>query len=243
MIDTENRYVAHIDILGMSSIVEKSAEEAWGVLSDLVDVRDKASALEIELVDSKERLQVNENLKMVTFSDTIVVFSKSGTLKELQIMIVLLTEIFHKALCRCVPVRIGLSYGKFYFNIEKSMYAGPALIEAYHVGEGSQWLGITLSKSVSKQAPDIEFFRTKKSLAIINWDVPYKNCTKKMNVVNWPSVFEHDFKASSPISVSQFYQAFSSTFGSFDSLSEEVKLKYINTVEFINEQLKCHKMA
>jgi hypothetical protein len=45
MDDKDNRYVAHLDILGMSSIVEKDADEAWGMLSDLVAVRDKTSVM------------------------------------------------------------------------------------------------------------------------------------------------------------------------------------------------------
>ena len=40
------RFVAHIDILGMSTIVEKDMDEAWGMLSDLVDVRDEEEVLQ-----------------------------------------------------------------------------------------------------------------------------------------------------------------------------------------------------
>jgi len=86
----------------------------------------------------------------------------------------LLAEIFHKAIYRCVPIRAGLSVGKFYFNDEKSMYAGPAFIEAYLVGEGSQWLGISLSDSIKDEALKLNL-QTGGSNVVINWDIPLKN--------------------------------------------------------------------
>ncbi len=147
-----NRYVAHLDILGMSSIVTKNADNAWCLLSDLVAVRDQTNEDAIEFLDDGKVIPFSEIIQMVTFSDTIVLFTKSDSDLELRCMIILITEMFHKAMCRCVPVRVGLSFGKFYFNLDKSMYAGPALIEAYHVGEAAQWLGIVFSESVQDKA-------------------------------------------------------------------------------------------
>lgn len=242
MDDIENRYVAHLDVMGMSEIVKKGADEAWGILSDLVDVRDKMSSIEIEFIDTKERVKFSELFKLVTFSDTIVIFSKSDSSKELHCMIILLAEIFHKAICKCIPVRIGLARGIFYFNEERSMYAGPALIDAYYTGESTQWLGITLSDTVGELAYNMGI-KTGLSNIITKWDVPVKDKTIESFVVNWPAIFSHDFNVPLPIVTEQFYQAFASTFGDFEGLPEKDRKKYINTVDFINEKIKCHQQA
>ena len=236
MDDLGTRYVAHLDILGMSTIVEKDLDEAWGLLSDLVAVKDKASKKSIEFIDTKEIVNLWEKIQIVTFSDTIILFTKSNTASELQSIIILLSEIFHKAMYNCVPIRAGLSLGKFYFNIEKSMYAGPALIEAYRVGEASQWLGISLGESIYNDAKNIEMKSGDKNI-VVNWDIPLKDKTKNGYVINWPAIFSHDFTVKLPITTSQFYQGFERTFGSFESLPEKDKKKYINTVNFINSQL------
>ena len=168
------RYVAHLDILGMSELVHKDFDDAWGMLSDLVEVRDKLSGISIEFLETKEIVNVSEVIKMVTFSDTIVLFTKRNTEIELRCMIVLITEIFHKAIYKCVPIRAGLSVGKFSFNDEKAMYAGPALIEAYRIGEGSQWLGISLAESIHEEAIKLKL-QTNGSDIVIPWDIPLKD--------------------------------------------------------------------
>lgn len=236
------RFVAHIDILGMSAIVEKDADEAWGMLSDLVAVRDQVGSYDIAFLQSNERVLVSEAIRRVTFSDTIVLYTKGASDTELRCMIVLVTEILHKAMCRCVPVRAGLAFGRFFFNIDQSMYAGPALIEAYRVGESAQWLGIALAKSVQEKAKSLGM-KSGRSNIIVEWPMPVKTGGEQRFVVNWPAVVAHDLTLNPPVSVAQFYQAFERTFGPFAQLPEEVQVKYENTVKFMNEQLGLHVEA
>lgn len=223
------RFVAHLDILGMSAIVEKDADQAWGMLSDLVAVRDRIGGYAMEFLDTKELVRAKDVAAAVTFSDTIILFSKGCADTELRALLILVTELLHKAMCSCVPVRVGVSRGKFFVNVEKSMYAGPALIDAYRVGESAQWLGISLAESVQAQALGLDM-KSGKSKLIIEWAVPTKEGIEKRFVVNWPAVFAHDFNVKPPITVAQFYQAFEGAFGSFEKLPTKVRAKYENTV-------------
>lgn len=236
------RFVAHVDILGMSTIVEKDVDEAWGMLSDLVAVRDRVGNWAIEFLQTKEMVHASEATRTVTFSDTIILFTKGASDTELRSVIILVTELLHKAMCSCVPVRVGLALGRFLFNLDQSMYAGPALIEAYRVGESAQWIGISLAKSVQERAR-ILGLKSGHSDIIVEWPVPVKGGTEQRFVVNWPAVFAHDFKVRPPISVAQFYQAFERAFGPFAELPGDVQAKYENTVRFINEQLALHAQA
>jgi len=239
---TDNRIVAHIDILGMSTLVEKNFPEAWGMLSDLVNVRDHAQAHEYEFSETNERLRVFERIKIVTFSDTLLLFTVGASDLELKSMIILVSEIFHKALFKCVPVRAGIAVGEFWFNFEKSMYAGPALIEAYRTGEAAQWLGVTFAQSAYEMAEAL-VMKTAGSDVVVHWPVPRKNGDHVAPVINWPAIFAHDLTVEPPISVEQFYAAFETAFGSFDSLPRSVQLKYENTVKFMNSQLDAHRAA
>lgn len=233
------RFVAHIDILGMTSIVERDADVAWELLSGLVAVREQTENYKIDFIDTKDRVAIPDVIKSVTFSDTILLFSKRSSDRDLRCMIILVAEMFHKALCRCVPVRAGISFGKFYFNFEKSMYAGPALISAYRAGESSQWLGIVLSESVQQQAISLNM-RSGNSNVIVPWVLPTIDGKKESTAVNWPAIYAHDLKVAPPITVAQFYQQFENSFGRFEELPAEVRAKYTNTVEFMNEQLFRH---
>lgn len=233
------RFVAHLDILGMSSIVEKDADEAWGMLSDLVAVRDRVGNYTMEFLDTKELVYAANAAGAVTFSDTIILFSMGSSDTELRSLLILVTELLHKAMCSCVPLRVGVAKGRFFVNVEKSMYAGPALIEAYRVGESAQWLGISLAESVQNQARSLTL-KSGKSEILVDWPVPIRGGTERRYVVNWPAVFAHDFNVKPPITVAQFYQAFARTFGPFEGLPADVKAKYENTVCFINNRLVAH---
>ncbi len=226
----------------MSAIVDKDADEAWGMLSDLVAVRDQVGNSAIEFQQTKEIVHASDAIRTVTFSDTIILFTKGSSDTELRSLIILVTELLHKAMCSCVPVRVGLAVGRFMFNLDQSMYAGPALIDAYRVGESAQWLGISLAKSVQERARSLEL-KTGRSDIIVEWPVPVKGGIEQHFVVNWPAVFAHDFKVPLPISVAQFYQAFERAFGPFAELPGDVQAKYENTVRFINEQLALHAQA
>jgi len=233
------RFVAHLDILGMSAIVEKDCGEAWGMLSDLVAVRDRVGSYAMEFLDTKELVHASKVVTAVTFSDTIILFSKGGSDSELRSLLILVTELLHKAMCSCVPVRVGIAKGRFFVNLEKSMYAGPALIEAYRAGESAQWIGISLANSVQNQALSLEL-KSGKSNMIVDWPVPIRGGIERRCVINWPAIFAHDFKVKPPITVAQFYQAFAPTFGPFESLPTNVKAKYENTVCFVNNRLSAH---
>lgn len=230
------RLVAHFDILGMSALVDRDFSEAWGMLGDLVDVQRNARMHEYEFVETNERVDVFRQIQSVTFSDTLLLFTQGATPAELKALIILSTEIFHKALFNCVPIRAAVAIGEFRFDTQRSMYAGPALIEAYRVGEAAQWLGICIAPSLRDLAL-AQRMKSRQSDVIVDWEVPLKHGNDVRAVVNWPAVFAHDFRVAPPISVPQFYVAFRKSFGEFDHLPREVQAKYIHTVEFINRQL------
>jgi hypothetical protein len=56
-------------------------------------------------------------------------------------------------------------------------------------------------------------------------------------VINWPQIFNNSFKKPAPITSEEFYQAFETLFGLYKDLKEDVKIKYDNTVKFINWSL------
>lgn len=242
MENAPQRYVAHLDILGMRTLTTRDHHEAWEMLS----------ALEIALTTSKmativsesfdEPIHIPEMVKSVAFSDTIVLYSNADSPRDFHAIFTAVVNLFSKALHLRVPIRIGISKGIFYADEQRSMYAGPALIEAYDIGEASQWLGIVLSASVAKDAI-IQNLRKGTSNIVVDWDVPTKNGTVKASVANWPVALEDSFKIEPPLTPQQLYQIFEEYYGPFSMLSESDAGKYINTVKFINEQHALHKQA
>lgn len=242
MAPNDPRFVAHVDILGMSTLVEADAERAWNLLTALADVRDSISSLQVDFAPTGELLNAWETTQTVTFSDTIIYFTKGSSLSELRALIVLMVEVLHQAMCRCVPVRIGIALGQFFVNFDRSMYAGPALVEAYRVGESSQWIGISLAKSVASLASSIGLTRSYSGI-VGEWPVPIRDGSDLRQVIKWPVPKAHTLKVPPPLTVGQFYQSFEANFGPFESLAPDAQVKYVNTVAFLNACLSSSEQA
>lgn len=233
----DRRFVAHIDILGMRAMVRRDAEQAWKVLSGLANVRNHLGALEIAHISAGSREPLAQRVFSVMFSDTIVLFTKTEEDEDLQAILVACAELLHKAMCAFVPVRIGLAGGQFFFNLDSSMYAGPALIEAYEIGEAAQWLGIVTTEPICRQAKAANFGSGSDDI-VIPAAIPTKQGTVPGYAMNWVAVYRHDFKVPPPISTELFYSQFVDAFGPFVELGAAEQQKYINTTNFINLHLE-----
>ncbi|WP_222566152.1 hypothetical protein [Novilysobacter antarcticus] len=146
---------------------------------------------------------------------------------------------FNNSLYNRVPIRIGIAKGTLFVNLERSMFAGPALVEAYHVGESCQWLGATFSPSVASDIRALGL-TTGSSEVVVSWPVPMKNSVENLVVLNWPAMMAHQLKVEPPFTTESFYQIFEPTFGSFADLPQDVRVKYENTVAFFNAQYSAH---
>ena len=236
------RYVVHLDILGMRALSARDHREAWDMLSALEVGLRKSTNSTVFYEGFDGPAHIPELIMAVVFSDTIVLYSTSDSKKDFVATFIAALKIFAEALYLRVPIRIGISKGIFYSDEERSMYAGPALIEAYEIGEASQGIGIVLSDSVAEDARR-EDFRNGASKLVVEWDVPTKNGPIRAAVVNWPVALEKNFKIEPPITSEQFYQLFEEYFGPFSELREVDAGKYTNTVAFLNAQYVSHKQA
>lgn len=230
------RFVAHVDILGMRAMVRRSPETAWKVLSGLTGVRQHISQMALTHIATATTEALAQRVFSVMFSDTIVLFTKTETNEDLQAILIAAAELLHKAMCAYVPVRIGVAGGVFFFNLEESMYAGPALIEAYELGESAQWLGVVTTEQICSQAKAAGF-KTGTDDVVVAASIPTKQGDLPGFALNWVAVFRHDFKVAPPISVELFYSQFEHAFGPLSELGDGERNKYLNTTKFINSCL------
>ena len=231
-----NRFVAHFDILGMSALIRHDPELAWEKLSALSTAREERLTLDIERLDTGEVIQ--DQVRAVVFSDTIVIFSKSDTDDDILAMITLTTELFAGCMYHRVPLRGAIAHGPFNFNFQHSLYLGPALLDAYELGESSQWLGISVDEAVAEAAARLPTAVSPRGKPmIVPWPVPCKNgAVEQRLVVNWPESHRKSYQRAIPLTAKELYENFfSEAFGSFEQLDTAVRMKYENTVDFFNK--------
>ena len=239
MSESHVRYVAHLDILGMASIVEKDHEAAWAMLSALVAARDASTNVSLEFEGLDGMIHVPHHVRAITFSDTILLLTRGDTEADLRALMITVSQIFSNSLYNRVPIRVGVAKGVFFVNFERSMFAGPALLEAYHVGEAAQWLGVVFAHSAARDAKALRL-TSGRSDVLVDWGVPTKTSVEEFSVLNWPTIMAHQLKVSPPFSTEGFYEIFEPTFGPFSGLPQDVRVKYANTVSFFNAQYAAH---
>lgn len=233
------RYVANFDILGMGSLLRSHKERALEMLFHFDDIKNSEGSKTVQLIETREIIVISDQIARVSFSDTIVIFTKGDSIKDLWAVIVLGTQLFSQCLHRRILLRGGISHGEFFFDPDREIFCGQPLVEAHEIGEEAQWFGIVVSEEVAKRCAQNNILTGEQKPGIVKWDVPLKcGNSVRRGVINWPSVFRGNFTVTPPISVEQFYGPFEEDFGKYSELPGAIKKKYLNTVYFINERLE-----
>ena len=232
-----SRYVAHFDVLGMTNAIRRDQDKAWGALSNYCSVQHDLDT-KYSIICPVTGARVNNRSQTKLFSDTIIIFSLSDDIEDLYSIVFKSALLFCESLKACVSIRGGIAFGELYINLDLDMWLGKPLVDAYTLGESSQWLGIAVEDTVYEKAS--VFPNHSDQSLIVRWDLPMKGkdsavVHKNTGVINWPAMFKPTVPL--PVSIGSFYNPFETLFGPFDDLKEDVKQKYITTADFMNYQL------
>lgn len=234
-----NRYVAHVDMLGMSGLTLKNPKLAWEAVSKMTQA--KKRRLSDSFTVGNRHVFFKDHVAAFTFSDTILLFTKGDDADDLRAMLIICLELFAQVLHGSIPVRVGVAHGQFVFNGDEGLFVGPPLVHAYCLGEGAQWIGAVLDQTVAERGRKLqpEFLSYGDCLPlVVDWEVPVKSGETELHpVLSWPRSHRRNFTIVPPINVDEFYRAFVQLFGPWSSLRPEDRRKYENTVNFVNSML------
>lgn len=171
----KNRYVAHVDMLGMSGLILKDPKLAWAAVSKMAQAKQKVFGLSFTV--TSRHVILKDHVAAFTFSDTILLFTKSDDPEDLRAILMVCLELFAQVFHGSIPVRIGVAHGQFVFNGDEGLFVGPPLVHAYRLGEAAQWIGAVLDKTVAKRARELrpEFLSYECLPLVVDWEVPVKS--------------------------------------------------------------------
>jgi hypothetical protein len=235
----KDRYVAHVDMLGMSQLTLRNPRLAWAAVSKMAEAKKRVFNLSFT-VGSRD-VRIRDHVAAFTFSDTILLFTKGDEEADLRAMLIVCLELFAQVLHGSIPVRVGIARGLFVFNQDEDLFVGPPLVKAYEIGEAAQWIGAVLEGSVAERARDMkpELLSGDGLPLVVEWEVPVRSGgSTACPVLAWPRSHRDNFTIPLPISVEDFYRAFQQFFGPLSNLRPSDQQKYENTVAFVNEMLR-----
>ena len=130
---TANRFVAFFDIMGFKDLVQRNSHD--DILIKLKTLKNVLKELEGMDSESKEALKKLKTEKLqtrsITFSDSIIIFSKGDTVADFNKIVLDSYLLLHKAIERGIGIKGALSYGRITVDFENSLFFGQPIIDAY----------------------------------------------------------------------------------------------------------------
>lgn len=186
LLDEGNRFVAFFDILGFGSWVEsEGSKEVFTYVRGFLNLMVRAS-LPGSVVHPDMSVDVPEsNLGYVTFSDSIVFYSRDDSYDCLKTMFAVCGEFMNAVICGpSRMVRGAIAYGEFFVDPEASAYVGQALIDAYRLEGRQDWLALSLHDSLTA-TPQFSRALAEYPGYIVRPLVPLRDSEELPYCINW----------------------------------------------------------
>jgi hypothetical protein len=194
--------VAVCDVLGFSSLVEKSP--LVDVINDSLGWLRKALHHSLHKrefpgeIPSKDEFLENDHVGVAWFSDTILLYTRRDDDEAIrQLVQTVGWLLFETMMGGNTRIRGGISYGEAYIDGEDSVFVGKPLIEAYRLEQKQQWSGVALTKSASDRIPAHVRSGQYGDWWVIPYDVPLKEKqTLRTLAINWTWGFHPPYRLS-----------------------------------------------
>ncbi|MES2864026.1 MAG: hypothetical protein V4666_07905 [Bacteroidota bacterium] len=141
---TDKRFVCFLDIMGFKDLVMRNShDEIYEMLMKLSKHR---TSLESENLPSKYA----DSLKTVSFSDSIVIFTKDNSIASFDLLTFAVSWLFAKAMEDGIPMKGAIAFGDMSINISRQIFFGQPLIDAYLLEEDVAFYGIVVHNTAEK---------------------------------------------------------------------------------------------
>lgn len=165
---TKKRFVVFLDIMGFKERVARNTQkslykELTEFNRDITDIvnstknvkRSKAvkqNVIDQSVVSLLKSEEDDNDILLSQFSDSIVLFSNNNTKSSLEIISNVAKRIMLSAIKRekPIPLKGALAEGDMTCDMDKQLFFGQALIDAYLLEENVQYYGIVVHHSAEK---------------------------------------------------------------------------------------------
>ena len=146
---TDKRFVAFLDILGFKDkVMRNTHNEIYDDLSKLSRV--KSYLEQVASQTSEAEIYQDADIYIVSFSDSIVIFSKNDDYENFEFFLISLRYFFSNAIAHKIAIKGGMAYGDISLNKKEQIYFGQPIIDAYLIEEDVNYFGVVAHNSIDK---------------------------------------------------------------------------------------------
>lgn len=144
---TDNRFVAFLDLLGFKDkVMRKSHDEIYNELNKISSIKKSLENLITTEIITNNFDDVD--IYIVSFSDSIVLFSKNDSIDNFKFFTIALRQLFSKAISNRIALKGGIAHGVISVNKSEQIYFGQPIIDAYLIEEDVNYLGVVCHNSI-----------------------------------------------------------------------------------------------
>lgn len=160
----DNRFVAFFDILGFRDLVSRNTHDTiFEKLNHLKTETEKLNRLDVRGVVLDE---VTDQTRSVTFSDSLIFFSKSDSPEDASKIIVDSFILLRSAFEQNIPIKGAISFGEISVDFEKSIFFGQPIIDAYLLHEDLKMLTVICDHKSENKFNNYNFDQFLKAILI-----------------------------------------------------------------------------
>ena len=160
---TSERYVGYIDIMGFKDMVARTKHNEIYDIMKKIDDRKKLNE-NVEWNNIKEVL-----VRTTTYSDSIMIYSKDESADSLHSLICTIASLSDDLFTFGIPHKGAIAFGTMTIDINRSIFFGQPLIDAYLLQEELNFYGIIVHSSAHMR------IEAKGAPFIFNYMCPLKN--------------------------------------------------------------------
>jgi hypothetical protein len=145
--EDNQRFICFLDIMGFKDMIysnehhtiKKQLKELSQIRKSIIDI-----IKSLKKGDSNFPEYENCDIKLISFSDSIVFVTNENKPKDFELLFYAVKEIFKESLKLGIPIKGAISYGLLTANFKESIFFGKPLINAYLLQEEIQYYGVVL---------------------------------------------------------------------------------------------------
>ncbi|WP_299365112.1 hypothetical protein [Winogradskyella sp.] len=194
---TDNRFVAFLDILGFKDLVmRKSHDEIYKSLNGISKTKKTIEEAALEIDDFGDA-----EVYVVSFSDSIVIFSKNDSFENFHYFLLATRWMFTKAFNNQIPIKGAIAHGEISLNQRAQIYFGQAIIDAYLMEEDVNYMGVVAHNSIDNYISKIKNEKdlTRIDAILFEEKTPLKYGLLTHTNLNWFRIIKKDVNEKAEI--------------------------------------------
>lgn len=163
-----DRYVGFIDIMGFKDMLtRRTHEEVYNLMQNVS--KSVTSIQAVYSVDYESEADIDINITMILFSDSIMVFTRDAEQHSLENLVAAISALSESFFTDGIPHKGAIAYGKMTLDFKKSIFFGQPLVDAFLLQEELKFYGIVIH-GTAEQIGDIN-----EDESVLDYNCPFKN--------------------------------------------------------------------